>query len=116
MHIRISDMVGEYAITAEDGDLVFQPVHEALVAGEDVEVDFEGVAVFASPFFNAAIGRLLEDISQETLRARLRLHNLSSDGHDVVRRVIENAKGFYSDPNRRQAIENALEHAASAQE
>lgn len=116
MQLRISDIVGEYAITADDGEFVFEPVHEALLAGKEVEIDFEGVAVFASPFFNAAIGRLLEDIPQETLRERLHLRNLSSDGHDVVRRVIENAKAFYSDPNRRQAIENALEQAASAQE
>lgn len=116
MQLRISDIVGEYAITAEDGELVFEPVHGALVTGDDVELDFEGIAVFASPFFNAAIGRLIEDIPQETLRDRLHLRNLSSDGHDVVRRVIENAKAFYSDPGRRQAIENALEHAASAQE
>ncbi|MBD2542537.1 STAS-like domain-containing protein [Planktothricoides sp. FACHB-1370] len=33
--------------------------------GRPVELDFAGVEIFASPFFNFAIGQLLRDISPD---------------------------------------------------
>ena len=45
-------------MTLEDGEAVYRQIHDPLVHGETVELDFDGVNIFASPFFNAGIGRL----------------------------------------------------------
>lgn len=52
-------------------------------------MDFDGVAQFASPFFNFAIGQLLKDIEEKDLRRLLQVENLNETGKLVVERVIE---------------------------
>lgn len=57
MRCDIKDLIGENCITLDNGQRVYDQIHPELVAGRSVEVDFTGVSVFASPFFNAAFGR-----------------------------------------------------------
>jgi hypothetical protein len=79
-------------MTLEDGEAVYRQIHDPLVRGETVELDFEGIEVFASPFFNAGIGRLLADLPPDVLNAHLKFEHLSALGDRILRRVIENAK------------------------
>jgi hypothetical protein len=95
MKCLVRETTGEDAITMDDGQAVHDRIKPELVAGSEVELDFDGVAVFASPFFNAAIGQLLKDIDPETLNRLLRVENLNALGHDVLRRVIDNSKRYY---------------------
>ena len=92
MQINVREWVGENAMTQDDGKAVYDLIHDPLRQGETVELDFEGVDVFASPFFNASVGRLLEDLGRDALNARLRFEHLSAFGERVLRSVIENAK------------------------
>ena len=62
-----------------------------------MELDFTKVGVFASPFFNVAIGQLLRDIKSEDLNRLLKVSNMTPAGLAVLRRVIENSKRYYSD-------------------
>ena len=59
--------IGEDAITLDDGQSIYQQIKPELLAGHEVELDFDGVSVFAAPFFNAAIGQLLKDLRPEEL-------------------------------------------------
>lgn len=54
-------MIGANCITLDDGQQVYNAIHPELTAGHPVELDFDRVEIFASPFFNAAIGQLLKD-------------------------------------------------------
>jgi len=112
MKITILETIGENCITFEDGDRVYQVVHPELLASRDVQLDFEGVEVLASPFFNAAIGRLLKDITAETLNRCLNVHNLSAAGMMVLKRVIENSKEYYSDTDRREILHKLLSESS----
>ncbi len=106
----VRDIIGgEDAITLDDGQKVYDRVHPDLAAGHSVELDFAGVSVFASQFFNAALGQLLKEHKPEDLNRLLRLSNLSPVGLAVVRRVIENAKRYYSEPNYREAQRQVLQ-------
>jgi hypothetical protein len=67
-------------------------------AGNAVELDFENVTVLASPFLNAAIGRLLKDIKPSNLNRLLKITNLVPTGLAVLRRVIENSKDIIPTP------------------
>ena len=100
MRINVRKWVGENAMAQEDGKAVYDLIHDPLRQGETVELDFEGVDVFASPFFNASVGRLLEDLERDALNARLRFEHLSTFGKRVLRRVIENAEYYIDYPGR----------------
>ena len=110
----VRQIVGENAITLGDGQSVYDHIEPGLSAGEVIELDFSGVAVFASPFFNAAIGQLLREHSADDLNRLLRITGLNSAGYDVLRRVIENAKRYYASADYREAQTRVLRELAEA--
>ena len=95
MRIEVATIVGPSAMTLTDGNAVYAVIMPLLSRGEVVELDFSGVHVFASPFFNAAIGQLLASVQSSTLNALLKILNLAAPGDRLVRDVIRNAKRFY---------------------
>ena len=114
MSYRIYEITGEYATDADSGQQVYDLIHSALLAGHSVELDFNGVSVFASAFFNFAIGQLLKDLSPDKLNELLKISNLSPNGHSILKRVIENAKHYYSDVQYQNAVDTVLEQYAAS--
>jgi hypothetical protein len=112
MKLNIFDFVGENCITYEDGERVFLEIYPPLLSEQSVELDFSGVKVFASPFFNAAIGPLLKDLSPEQLNNNLHLKGLLPHGNNVLRRVIENAKQYYANPKIRESVKKVIDQQA----
>jgi len=112
MKYNIHKTICENCITLEDGRKVYDKIHPELVSEHMVELDFSGVTVFASPFFNAAIGLLLKDIKPEDLNRLLKVSNLTPVGMDVLKRVIENSKQYYSDDKTRKALDDILSEKA----
>jgi len=104
----IKEIVGQNCITREAGDKVYNIVYPILKSGGKAELDFEGIKVFASPFFNAAIGHLLKDFNQEDLTRQLFIHKLAPVGADVLKLVITNSSQYYSDENFRQNLDDIL--------
>jgi hypothetical protein len=108
MKIDIYKIIGENCITLEDGQKVYDLIHPELSAGSAVELDFTNVTVFASPFFNSAIGRLLKDIKPDDLNRLLKITSLVPAGLTVLKRVIENSKEYYSNGAVRKALDEVL--------
>jgi len=106
--VKIKDIVGENAVTQEDGQKIYDRIIPALGSDQSVELDFEGVKIFASPFFNAAVGQLIREIKVDDLNRLLRVKELSPLGQEVLRRVIENAKQYFSSENYRKAQTEAI--------
>ena len=105
MKYSVRELTGENAITLEDGQKLYDLIYPELKAGHVVDVDFAGVTVFASPFFNAGVGQLLKDIEPKQLNDLLKVANLVPTGLNVLKRVIENAKQYYSDPKHKAAVD-----------
>ena len=95
---------------------VYEKIYPELSKHQTVMLDFEGVAQFASPFFNFAIGQLLKDISIEDLRRLLHVKNLLPDGRLVIERVIENASRYHTDVDYRKIVDSILEQQAKESE
>ncbi len=112
MRCDIKDLIGENCITLDNGQRVYDQIHPELVAGRPVEVDFRGVSVCASPFFNAAFGRLLKDLTIEELNRLLKVHNLIPVGRDVLKLVIKDSAQYYSDPEFRKTLDQILSEQA----
>jgi hypothetical protein len=108
MQYQIQTIIGENCMTPDDGQKVYDLIHPELVADVPVELDFTGVNICISPFFNFAIGQLLRDIKPETLNNLLKTSNLNPVGRQVLKLVIENAKQYYSDDNFRQTVDRVL--------
>src|SRR5437899_13092775 len=115
MRHAVRDIIGENALTLEDGQSIYDRIKPELANRRNVELDFSGVTVFASPFFNAAIGQLLKDFKPEDLNRLLRVVNLIPAGHDVLKRVIENAKQYYSSEHFRKAQSEVLRAMSEAE-
>ena len=110
MRINVRDETGPNCLTMDDGERIYGLVHPCLRAGDSVELDFEGVQLVASPFFNAAVGQLLRDMTAAELRRRVRFTDLSPAGQHVLGRVIENSAQFYaSDATTQRADDEALQ-------
>ncbi len=115
MYIKVKELIGENAMTLDDGEAVYARIHDPLTHGETVELDFDGVEVFASPFFNAGIGRLLGDLTADALNTLLKFDHLSDFGARVLRRVIENAKEYYgASASQRHEIDRIVHDSAIA--
>ena len=114
MKINIFMTLGAYCITLEDGQKVYDVIHPQLKAHENVELDFEGVEIVASPFLNAAIGQLLRDLTPDELNTYLKFLNLSSYVRPTLRHVIENAKTYYTNAVYQRAVDTALQKEANA--
>lgn len=93
--IVVKDIVGENAISMQSGKLFYDEISKPIFSGHIIEADFEGVNIFASPFFNASVGLLLKDIEISILQERLKIHNLNNVGSNVLNLVISNAIKFY---------------------
>lgn len=93
--IVVLHLVGKNAISMQNGDKLYHAIHTDLVNGEFIELDFNEINLFASPFFNASIGLLLKDISIESLKKQLSFVNLNEIGNDLLNHVIANALEYY---------------------
>lgn len=112
MQYKMREVIGEYCITLEDGQKVYELIHPQLIDGLSVELDFTRVKVFASPFFNFGIGQLLEDLQVDELNRLLKFTNLNAVGTSVLQRVIQNAKRYYSDEHFHNAVDEVLAEQA----
>lgn len=106
--ISVYELVGEDCLTPEDGQKIYDLIYPELKADRDLNLDFDKTKRFASPFFNFSIGRLLKDITPEDLNRLFKVTNLVPAGREVLKRVIENSKQYYSDVNIRKALDAVL--------
>lgn len=78
------------------GNMLYEKIEPTLKKGEELTLDFQGVDLFASPFFNASIGYILKDLSIEDLKKHLSVVNINPVGNQVLNLVIKNAIEYYS--------------------
>lgn len=106
--LKISELIGKNCITMAQGETIYNKIHPVLKSGNSVSLNFLDVEVFASPFFNRAVGRLLQDISPVDLNQHLKVTNLTSTGLDILKKVIENSKKYYQNPAFKNSVDQTL--------
>lgn len=84
------------AVSAADGELVFNKVVEGIDKGEKVLLDFEGIQLTITAFMNASIGKLYGKYSTETIRELLDIVNLQNDERQLLKIVVDRAKMRFS--------------------
>jgi hypothetical protein len=111
--ISIRGLIGENCITIEDGQKLYDRIHPQLLANKPVEIDFDGVKICASPFFNFGIGQLLKDLPASSLNQLLKISHLHSVGEKTLRVVIANSTQYYSGS---QSVRQSIDAAVMEQE
>lgn len=107
--ISVAQLIGYLAISVNDGERVHTAIYDALQdPAKTATVDFSGVTIFTSVFFNVAIGRLYGQFSPEDLSARLTIVNLADSEQDLLQLVIRNAKEYFTNPAVREAVDSVF--------
>lgn len=73
-------------------DNVIQPLFEQ---GEKIIVDFEGIKIFTTLFFNNVFAKYILKIGPEKYQERFALENLSELGQTTYQHSFENAINYY---------------------
>lgn len=111
MKILVRDITGVHAISMQKGNQLFDLVHDHLVSGGCVELDFDSVKLCAAPFFNASVGRILKDVSIDELRERVTFININEPQRLLINHVIANALAFYKNGTQiNNGISRAIEY------
>lgn len=91
MNVKISEIFGPRCITAQGGQKLFEYLKNSLEKGELIELDFEGVEIFASPFFNYSIGQIYSSDSLIESSKLIKFSGLNDVGKIIVEKVIQNS-------------------------
>ena len=103
--IKIVDLIGNTrCISVDDGQKVFDKTVELLKNKKKVTISFERVEMLISLFLNVAIGQLYGQFSEEDIRSAIKVEGLSEDDLELLKRVVDNAKKYYSN---KESYDNA---------
>lgn len=95
--LRVADIIGTpLCISSEDGQKVFDILKPLIEEGKVVTVSFERVTTIISLFLNAAIGQLYGNFNESQVRNQLQVKGLANDDLEMLKRVVDNAKSYYS--------------------
>lgn len=74
--ISVFALVGEFCVSAYDGDVLFHEIVRALESVDRVTIDFSGCTIGCSNFFSYSIARLNEVLSIDELSRRVQIFGL----------------------------------------
>ena len=93
-----------FCVAIDDGNVLHEHIANRITAGDTAIVSFSGVRRLTTAFLNAAIGQLYNEYSEEQIRSGLEIVDATQDQLRLIKRVVENAKKFFSDPDRGHQI------------
>ena len=103
--IKVTDLIGSpLCISEEDGQKIFDKVAKLLHEGSQVTISFKNATMLISLFLNVAIGQLYGSFSEDIVRNQLKVEGLSNDDLELLKRVVDNAKKYYSN---KESYDNA---------
>lgn len=97
--INIVNTIGDvYGVEAEDGQKVFELISKAFNDKKKVILSFQNIEMLTTAFLNTAVGLLYKDLTEDFIKENLRVSDISESGKVALKRVVDTAKLFYSDP------------------
>ena len=110
IRINIYNIIGNsFAIEAEDGEIVYKRIEKSFDEMRVVILDFQNIEMLTSAFLNTSIGQLYGKYPSEIMKSSLSVENMLPEDVILLKRVVETAKLFYSDPDRlKKSIDDIL--------
>lgn len=96
-NIKINEVIGgNFAVTTDDGNLVFNLIDKNLSGNEKTKLDFSDVIVLTTAFLNAAIGQLYSKYKSDEIAPFLKLINVADEDKILFKKVTERAKEYFA--------------------
>lgn len=103
IRITIADEVTlNQGVTPEEGQPISERIYTSIKDGNPVILDFARMQLITTAFLNVVIGTLYKDFSSEDLKKLLTFENLTEGIAMRIKRVTNNAKLFYENPEQFQ--------------
>lgn len=104
--INLAEVAGtELCVSVLDGNRVHDAIAAALEGNQQVILDFSRVRRLTTAFLNAAVGQLYNEYDEDQVRnLLLPPQGASQDQLRLLKRVVDNAKAFFSDPERIRSV------------
>jgi len=111
--IRVSQVIGSsICVAIEDGQKVFDILHQAISESTQLNVSFEGIELIISAFLNTAIGQLYGEFSEKEIEDTIFYLFLEKDDQELLQIVVDNAKRYYRNQKEYDsAMQEVLEYA-----
>ncbi len=105
--IQVREFTGcPFAVSAEDGQRLHDPVAPALKDGKPVVVSFAGIETAIAAFLGAAVGQLYGEFPEDRIEGLLSIRDLPPEYELQLGRVVRNAKMYYANPGAYDAAWN----------
>lgn len=86
------------AFLLKTGRFFFEKTVALLKDGNHVTLSFEHVTTLNSLFLNVSIVQLYGTFTEDQIREHLHVTGLAFDDLEMLKRVVDNAKRYYSNP------------------
>ncbi len=108
--ISLYNIVGNsFCVSADDGQKVYESIQKALNNKRHVAISFKNVEMVTTAFLNTAIGQLYNgDFEFPLLSSSLSVIDCDASDIESIKRVVETAKLYYSNPERLQESINKV--------
>ena len=112
--ISVFQIVGSrFCVASDDGQKICNHLTAALKVDRSIALSFRSVTALTAAFLNAAIGQLYGMFSEEQIRSRLKVVAVDPDDLALLKRVVDNAKLYFKDPQRfNRVIQETMEDEA----
>lgn len=87
-----------FCVSAEDGEKVFEQIKKGILEKKKVNVSFQNVEMLTSAFLNTAMGKLYDEFEEGMIKNTLTVSDMSEENKLSLKRVVDTAKAYYSDP------------------
>lgn len=97
----------ETGFSADDAEKLDQIIKPLFDKREKVVIDFEGIKIFTTLFFNTSLAKYVMEIGPDEYDKLFDLKNLSEVGDATYQHSLDNAKNYYvmSEEQRRNRDE-----------
>ena len=112
--VSMFEVVGSpFCVASSDGQTICDHLTAALKADRRIALSFRNVTTLTAAFLNTAIGQLYGMFSEEQIRSRLKVVDVEPDDLALLKRVVDNAKLYFKDPQRfNRVIQETMEDEA----
>lgn len=109
MQTILVSKIATMALTESDGLKLRRAIEASLKNDKEIELDFSGISLFATMFFNASIGNLIMRFSPKKCAEIIRLTHISDLGMDTYQHSFENASFIFAQRETLHKISNITE-------
>jgi hypothetical protein len=90
--MKVIDLCGPFCASSEDGKKIYDSIFDKLKNTEITTLDFTGVKITSTSFFNVALGELYRDFSPDFLNYHLKIINLPPGGKSAITHSLSASK------------------------